>query len=73
MIKCIHHIAPLYQYIGAAMYVLYSQPCIYISHALAVYTVHRLGACISKQVMIGKVPREREQIMEPLKYFRNSR
>ena len=27
-------------------------------NALAVYTKHGLSACISKQVMVGKVPRE---------------
>ena len=29
------------------------------SNALAVYTIHGLSACISKQVMVGKVPNEK--------------
>ena len=37
-------------------------------NALAVYTKHGLSACISKQVMVGKVPRESRK-MESLRFL----
>ena len=40
-------------------------PC---GNALAVYTTHGLSACISKQVKVGKVPRESRK-MEPLRFL----
>ena len=32
--------------------------CVTCGNALAVYTIHGLSACISEQVMVGKVPRK---------------
>ncbi len=40
-------------------------PC---GNALAVYTIHGLSACKSKQVMVGKVSRESRK-MEPLRFL----
>ena len=37
-------------------------PC---GNALAVYTMHGLNPCLSKQVMVGKVPREKAGIWSP--------
>ena len=51
-------------YLGLHSYTLTVTFC---RNALAVYTKHGLSACISKQVMVGKVPRESRE-MEPLKY-----
>ena len=37
-------------------------------NALTVYTKHRLSACISKRVMVGKEPREGRKV-EPFRFL----